>query len=646
MRAFPFVCVLIAGASIARAQQSPEPPPVDPPAPDPSKSPEPSPSPSPAPSATVSPPLPAAKNLRAKLPPSREARAQAEQRCAARDPSCDWIAALGSLERQSVLRVLAARGLVPEPAPWGKRIGRVHIFNEDVFAEPNRVLQFFNLFHVTTKERAIEHEIVIGAGEVWDQDRVDETARRLRDPLYSSVVAVIPVQSATPGMVDMLVVTRDVWSLRLNTLYTYQQGKLTNLSFSLSENNFWGTRSVVAAAVTMDQGSIQAGPLFIDKNLFGKHIDFRARINTIVARDDLLDRGELTSEGSSSTITLAKSLWSLASEWGAGLSFSHRFAIDRSYSGLSLRTYDNPDTPEEEAVPYIYRMRRWNVDGYAVRQFGDRVKHQVTIGHTVDSVRPRPLDTFPGDATQRAAFVRDVLPRSELMSTPYVSYALFTPRYLKLRNVATYDLAEEARLGPDLSVSVGFGLEVLGSDDNFQRGSISTGWTFPWCRDGTIRFATGASVRAQDGELIDNTASVGARVVTPMIGFARLVADSSLGTRWNDTSNRFYTIGSDNGLRGFAINEFSGQRLLAAQFELRTLPYSLWVLRIGAVAFYELGGAADTLRSLRIHQDVGFGFRILMPWSSRELFRFDFAFPIDGLERGRPHFIAGFDSAF
>jgi hypothetical protein len=98
---------------------------------------------------------------------ARQERQLAEQRCAARDPQCDWLATLSTLERGSVQRALAARGYAVEPAPWGKVIGRVHIYNEDVFAEKSAFLQFFNLFHVTTRERAIRAELVIGEGAVW-----------------------------------------------------------------------------------------------------------------------------------------------------------------------------------------------------------------------------------------------------------------------------------------------------------------------------------------------------------------------------------------------------------------------------------------------------------------------------------------------
>lgn len=190
---------------------------------------------------------------------AREDRQRAEQLCTARDPSCDWLATLSTLERATVRRALAKRGYLVEPSPWGKVIGKVRVFNEDVFAEKSRLLQFFNHFHVTTREGAILDEVVVREGEVWDQERVEETARRLRDPLWSSVVAVLPVTSTEAGKVDLLVVTRDIWSLRLNTQYLFQEGKLTNLSLALSENNFLGTRSVLAAAVTLDQARSRPG---------------------------------------------------------------------------------------------------------------------------------------------------------------------------------------------------------------------------------------------------------------------------------------------------------------------------------------------------------------------------------------------------
>src|SRR5689334_15486454 len=116
------------------------------------------------------------------------------------------------IEKQSIARVLAARGYVVDEAPWGKPIERIDVFNEDVLAEDNW-LQFFNFIHYTTREQAIRDELTIHAGDTWSDDLVAESARILRDPLYSSVVVMLPVKASDPGKVDLLVITRDVWSI-------------------------------------------------------------------------------------------------------------------------------------------------------------------------------------------------------------------------------------------------------------------------------------------------------------------------------------------------------------------------------------------------------------------------------------------------
>jgi len=646
VRRIAIACVILAGSARAGAQV-PVPPP-HPSAPDPAATPPPEPAtPDPAPPEPAPPAVP-------RQPPKPSAAARidrelAEEQCAAHDPRCDWIATLSSLERASVVRALVSRGYELEPSPWNKVVGAIRVYNEAVFAEGAQVLQFLNHFHITTKEATIRAEAVIAPGEVWDQLRIEETGRRLRDPLWTSVVAVIPVRSQAPGTVDVLIVTRDIWSLRLNTQYTFQQGRLTNLLTSFAENNFLGRRDVLAAGLTMDQGSIAVGPLFIDKNLLGEHLDLRVRVDDILNRDDLTAHGKLHSEGTSSTVTLSRPLWSLASEWAAGATFTHRFAIDRQYRGTALRTFNyvDPTTMEATLFGWQYTMRRWGVNAYVARQWGTGLKHQVSFGHSVDSQRPRPLADFTGNAAQRAAFIANVLPRSEVTSVPFLEYAFFTPRYRTLRNISTFALAEDLRIGPDLDVTLGFGLEALGSDNTFQRLSAAAGWTFPWSRDGFVRIAAGLGSRREHGELIDNSATGVVRAAAPAVaGSVRFLAQASLSTHWNDTQNRDLKIGSDTGLRGYGINEFDGQRLFNLQLEARTLPYSLWVLRVGGVAFYDLGGAASSLQQLALHQDAGLGLRMLIPQTSAQLFKFDFAIPFDGVNRGRVHFLAGFGSEF
>lgn len=587
--------------------------------------------------------------------------------CAARDPRCDWVMTFSSLEKASIRRVLKGLALEVEPSPWGKTIGKIIVQNEDVFAEDNW-LRFFNNFHVTTRAKFLRRELTFNEGEVWNPELISESSRRIRDPLFTSVVAILPIKSAVEGQVDVLVVTRDIWSLRLNTQYAIQENSLTNLSVSISENNFLGRRKTVALAMLMDQGSISVGPLYIDKNFLGRYLDFRFRIEKILTRQSLdvvaadgtripttdpgglQDDGTFRSEGNAVTVALSRTLWSLASKWGGGASFSYRNAISRSYFGGGLRPVDAPTTPELDNLPREYRMRVWSVRASATRQWGSALKHQLEAGYNVSSTEPSLLPNFPIDPVLRAEFIDEVFPRDELISNPFVEYSLFLAKFKTVRNVDTFELAEDVRLGPTLGLGLAQSLKFLGSDFNFTRPSLTFSWTFPWGRDGYYRLSTGGQMRIQGGETIDNTATAQVRAVTPTFGHLRLLAQAHTETRWNDTQNTFYTLGSEAGLRAYRVGQFIGDRRVVGQVELRTVPIPVWVLRAGGVLFYEGGGADDTFKRMSIYHDVGIGIRTLIPQTSRELFRFDLAFPLvdaePGIRAGIPRFTAGFDSYF
>jgi outer membrane translocation and assembly module TamA len=263
-----------------------------------------------------------------------------------------------------------------------------------------------------------------------------------------------------------------------------------------------------------------------------------------------------------------------------------------------------------------------------------------------------------GNAIDVALNARVRAADAALHERPFPGFLESAPSYRSLRNVQSYDLAEDVRFGPDFDVSFGLGLEALGGDANYQRAGASLGWTLPWCRDGFVRPSVSIATKRQPGvvagtDFIDSSASTGLRVVSPTYRIARLVAQLTVATRWNPSSPGFFFLGSDDGLRGYSINEFAGQRLARANFELRAVPRALWFLRVGAVAFYDVGVTADTFGELRLaqdlHHDVGVGARALVPQSNRELFRFDLALPLADGERTRAgalKFIASFEQAF
>ncbi len=284
----------------------------------------------------------------------------------------------------------------------------------------------------------------------------------------------------------------------------------------------------------------------------------------------------------------------------------------------------------------------------------------MTLGYTVADQTPSLLPSFAGiDPAITAQFEADVFPRTELISEPYVTYSIYQPRYQILRNVQTYDLAEDLQVGPSASATLAQGLTALGGDFTFTRPTVSAGWTFAFARDGYVQPSAGASMRFEQGApngwgSIDNSADIALHAASPSFPRFRIVGYAELDTEWHNTQNQFYSIGSDSGLRGYNVSEFRSlsdpnARRAIAQLELRTAPIPWWVLRAGAVAFYEVGGASSSLADIALYNDVGVGLRLLVPQLNRDVFRVDVAFPLQNADDNpafHPHLIAGFASYF
>jgi hypothetical protein len=564
---------------------------------------------------------------------------------------------LGVLERQSLDDALAARGLAIDPAPEGKTIGQVHVVNQEVFSKRDGYFQLLNLFHWTTREHMISREALFRAGQPYRQEIIDETVRNLQDPELSSVVVIVPITASAPGTVDVLIVTRDVWSLRLNTNFEIQQGHVLKLQASLSENNLFGWRKQVALVFDMDQGRFALGPTYNDGNIAGTRLRLSASARALFRRAD----GD--PEGSSSSISLVYPLFSLASKWGAGISFSHSDAITRFFLENDLRRVDLRGTPQMESLPWIYRQRTLSTGESVTRQLGTAFIHRVSAGHRFWVVRPTFTSDFPADPATRAAFAQQIFPRSERVSDLYLSWGMFTPRYYVYRDLDTFDLREDQRLGPNASASVSRAAKVLGSERNFSGVSVGGGWTFGY-GGGLQSASAGWSARIEGGRVIDQTYSAGFYAASPVISrLVRVIVQGNAGALIDDTQNRFYGLGGDTGLRGYVVNDFVGKARAVGHVEVRSMPVAVASFRLGGVAFYDVGDAAspdpgtgaDLVKAIRSvlrlqpKSDVGAGLRLLIPQLNAYVLRFDCAFPLNETPYTRawyPRFSLGFQQAF
>lgn len=561
--------------------------------------------------------------------------------------------ALGRLEKEAVDDALAWRGLALEPAPAGKRVGVVHVYNHEVFSRKDSYFQLLNYLHRTTREEIIRREVLLLPGDPYVEALVEETGRNLRQEDVSSLVIVLPVKGTQADHVDLLVVTRDVWSLRFNTEFDFGEGELRSLSTSLSENNLLGWRKRASFAYLLGRGAYAIGPTYFDPNVAGSRLTFSGSYRAYYTRET--NQREGTSVGA----RVSYPLFSLASRWGASLGASYANTVARNFLGGRLRTLDLRATPERDDLPYIYRVRSASVDSQIVRSFGKAVIQRVAVGHTLSSVRPRFLKDYPlADPQLQTLLGNAIFPRSERISQVYLSYSLFTPRYRVYRDFSTYDLGEDVILGPSLSGSVARAVGWLGSEAIYTSVSAGAAWTFDY-GNGYQKIGVGWSGARRFGELVDEYRSASVYLATPMLWRAfRLVADASTGALIdNRRSNVRETVGAETSLRAYATGEFEGQAAYMAHFEVRSAPIAVAAFRLGLVAFHDMGHAARKWTDLGVKQDAGLGLRLLIPQLNFYVLRVDWAVAFqDGTRDGQGHLLtakglpgrisAGFRQAF
>ncbi len=541
---------------------------------------------------------------------------------------------LGQLERESVDDALVTGGFTIDPAPDGKHVEVIHVVNHEVFSRRDYFLTWFNLFHRTTRENVIRREVLLRPGQLYDQVIVDETVRNLQASPNSNVVVIVPVKNASPRAVDLLVVTRDVWSLRLNTEFEIQAQRLIYLAGSVSENNLFGWRKTVALNYFMNQSLVTVGPSYVDPNIRGTRLRFS------VAANAYFDRKHGDLEGTSSRARIDYPLFSLASRWGAWLSGGHANYVVRPIDENRLRSVDLKAFPEDEMLPFTYRVRSVSIDGGAVRSFGSAVIQRVSFGHGVSAVRPDFTPDFPSnDPEVRAAFRKEVFPRSERVSAPFLSYMMFVPRYRTYRDLNGFDFREDYLIGPEYSARVSRAATLLGSEHDFTGLSTGAAWSFD-VGGGYQRVGAGWGARFQDRRLIDQTTSLSVYGATPLFARAvRVLASAGTDFLRNNTTNGVYSLGGDSGLRGYVIGDFQSRGPTAAQWlahlEVRTTALKLAAFRAGTLVFYDVGDAASSLDQLRAFQDVGFGIRFLIPHTGAYVTRFDWAFPLQDSMRTR-----------
>jgi hypothetical protein len=546
------------------------------------------------------------------------------------------------LEQRAITRALGAAPDI-DAAPQGKRIESVEIARLAVFDDDDPVPDFVNVFHAQTRESVIRRELLFRPGDVFVVERSEETLRNLQVLPQFGVVVIVALRGSRPELVRVVVIVRDVWSLRL--AYDFQgtfessrrvplvvggsvpipKPSVNYLLINPTETNLLGTRTQVGGIFTLQPDRYSAGGLVVHPRVAGSKVDVAASGRAFVN----LDSGK--PEGSTGSVAVYRNLIALSDKWA--------FLTGAGWLVEQTRVYsDRAPYITKSGVPLAYHTSIVRAGAELTRSYGTRSKLNLTVGFEVNrrnfAARQRPEDS---DAAF-AAFLADDVPVSDTRLSPFVMLEQRSARYLTTRDVETLSLQESFALGPTLALRLYPAARSVGSSRDLLGSVAWLGYTLPW-RDGFARVMVSSSAEAANDARHQAAAQAALRLVSPRLEFFRLVLDSALVDTYRNYLNRQLALGGDTRPRGYRSSSMRGGSAFAASLEARTSAVNVLSARVGATVFYDVGGADDSLPEIRLRQSLGVGVRVLLPQLNRQVFRVDWAAPltaIDSLHQARP----------
>jgi hypothetical protein len=501
-----------------------------------------------------------------------------------------------------------------EAAAAGKKIGAIHIVTENIFDpsrpdERRRVFRLVNRLHRTTRPEVIQRQLLFQSGDTYSPETVRETERLLRNNRYLYEATIRPLGPAgqDPSLIDLEVVTRDVWTLQ-GGLDFRRAGGTNSTAFDLEDENVLGTGKDVEVARLENVDRTSKLVRYRDPSLGGTH----GLADLIIANN---------SDGDTRVLDLERPFYALDTRWALGASALHDLLTDPLYDGGS--------------VVERFRQRHDFLEVYGGLSPGllDGVTQRFRFGFTYDrnlfAAVPgfTPPDTMAADRT---------------LAYPWVGYEFVEDGFVTVRDFEQIKRTEDVNLGRVLSARLGWSAPAFGGDRSrlILTSTATDGWAFGLRQ--ILLAGANLSGRLREGRIENGQAGAGLRYYVRTFGNGLLVAKLSGSLAENLDFENQLLLGGDNGLRGYPLRYQAGDRRFLFSLEQRFYGSREYfhLVTLGAAAFFDAGRAwfveappaylptAGLQRQML--EDVGVGLRLGSSRSSRgAVVHLDVAYPID-----------------
>lgn len=485
-------------------------------------------------------------------------------------------------------------------------IGNVILEKQDVFdlsnpKEDKWLFRLANKLHIITRDDVITKQLLLNSGDVYSQRLVDETERILRGNQYFYDASIKPVNAAD-GKVDLLVKTRDVWTLNPGFSVSRKGGENKTV-IDIEELNLLGRGQLIRLARTDDVDRDSKSIEFEDKHLGNSWI----ALNVLFADN---------SDGEAKRLAIQRPFFALDTRWSAGFNFTEFDQREILY-----------DLGEEAAEYQHYRryFAAWGgwskglKNGWVRRYTAGIVSDESRFSNVIDATLP------------------PAIPIDRRFVYPFVGVEYVQDRYVTTTNRDQIEKTEDFLTGTRFTATLGWSDEDFGADSEALLYTLRASRWFGSLDDTALSIDLDMSGRIEGGEKKNLLLSVKARYSKRFSPKNSFFASLSATHGDNLDLDTPVELGGDTGLRGYPLRYQTGDSKVLFSAEQRYFwdwyPWRLF--RVGGAIFADVG------RTWGDHpvggtefgwlRDVGVGLRFAPTRSgSRKIVHLDIAFPLDG----------------
>ncbi len=488
----------------------------------------------------------------------------------------------------------------------GARIGNIIIKIQDIFdtsrpEENTRLFRLANRWHINTRESTVLDRLLVRTGDVYRESIVRESERLLRDTRYLYDATITPIRYVD-GVVDLEVVTRDVWTLNPGVSFGRKGGKSTS-GIEFEELNLFGRGTQISIKQQNEVDRDIQSFRYVDNQLGSgwwtlelEHSDF--------------------SDGGAQRILLERPFYALDTREAYGISWLKDERIDPRYNdGELLGRYRR-----ESAAKTIYLGRSAGLRDGAVTRW--------SIGLSDESA------FFQRAELGVASFT---IPADRRFVYPWAQFEWIEDDFRVLRNRDKIERNEDFQYGWRVRGRLGRSIESWGSDRNawLLSGDLHKGYELD---SKSSLFLTGRlGARYEERGLRNAKVSLGARYYHRQSDRRLFFASAEVDSGEKLDLDNEIVLGGDTGLRGYPLRYRNGLGRWTVTLEQRgyTDWYPFRLVHVGAAAFVDIGGTWGNVDGQRSKHDIladaGVGLRLGNSRSALgNVLHIDLAFPLQG----------------